>query len=55
MQKMMFQKTIEYLRPNLSAIGAAIKAPIKVPIESRATINPDFQLLKARPPVSGSV
>src|SRR3954464_11656059 len=33
-QKMMFQKTMEYLRPNLSATGAAIKAPIKVPIDS---------------------
>lgn len=36
-QKIMFQKTIEYLRPNLSAIGAAIKAPIKVPMDSYTT------------------
>ena len=75
-QKMMFQKTIEYLRPNLSAIGAAIRAPIKVPMESytrcvrsyvkrrllsrttkltKATINPDFQLLNDRSPVCGSL
>ena len=33
-QNMMFQKTIEYLRPNLSAMGAAISAPMRVPMDS---------------------
>jgi hypothetical protein len=33
-QKMMFQKTIESLRPKWSAMGAAIKAPRRVPMES---------------------
>lgn len=33
-QKIASQKHMEYLRPNLSAIGAAINAPIKVPMDS---------------------
>jgi hypothetical protein len=34
MQKTMFQKMMLYLRPNLSAMGAAMRAPRRVPIES---------------------
>jgi hypothetical protein len=33
-QKMMFQKIMQYLRPNLSESGAATRAPIRVPMES---------------------
>jgi hypothetical protein len=47
MQKMMFQKTIEYRRPNLSAMGAAMIAPSKVPMESKPTMVPERTLLNA--------
>jgi hypothetical protein len=33
-EKMQHQNMMEILRPTLSAIGAAIKAPNKVPIDS---------------------
>jgi hypothetical protein len=31
---MIFQNTMDHFLPNLSEMGAAIKAPIRVPIES---------------------
>jgi hypothetical protein len=37
-QKMMFQKTMEYLRPNLSEMGAAIRAPMRVPMDSYGVV-----------------
>lgn len=46
MAQMIHHKDTESLRPTLSAIGAAIRAPIRVPIDKRATINPDLTVLK---------
>ena len=40
-QNIMHQALMEYFRPKAFAKGAAIKAPIKVPIDKSPTINPD--------------
>jgi hypothetical protein len=40
------QKLMEGRRPTLSAIGAATRAPIKVPMERRATMRPERTVLK---------
>ena len=40
-QKMTFQKIIEYLRPAALAMGAAIIAPMRVPIDNYGRVSLD--------------
>lgn len=48
-QKTMLQTTIQARRPNLSAIGAAIRAPMRVPMLRSETIVPDLTLVNFSP------
>jgi hypothetical protein len=51
-QNTTFQNIILFFLPAASAMGAATNAPIRVPMERRATIVPDLTLLKAGPGLS---